>query len=106
MVGFGEFVGDALFAPGGMRLAQRDDLLLDRCWCPAGRFGGTTGKMLQGGISASDKARLPDIEGPPPHVGRATCQGDVARRFPCLEQEPPLLRRCERKMDMLVHETA
>ncbi len=74
-----------------MRLAQCDDLLLDRRWRSAGRFGGSTGKVRQGGIPGSEKARLPGREGSPPHVGRAAGQVDVAGGLPGLEKEPPLL---------------
>jgi hypothetical protein len=39
-------------------------------------------------------------------MGGAACPVDVAGGFPGLEQQPPLWRRRERKMDRLVHDLA
>ena len=80
-IGFGEFVGNALLAPGRMLLAQIDHLLLQR------------------GIPTGDEARFPGIEGAPAHVGSLTSQIDNPGGFPGLEQQPALLGRGQGKMD-------
>lgn len=91
-VGFGKFVGDALFAPGGMRLAQRDHLLSDGVGRAARVLGRPAGELLQGRVPASREAGLPHIEGTSAYMGGTTGQGDIARRLPGFEQEAALLR--------------
>src|SRR5262245_18593166 len=102
-IGFGKFVGQALLAPLGMRLAQRDDLLSERLGSAAGVFGSAAGKVLQSRIPAFEEARFPGVKGASPNMGGAAGQFDIATRFPGLEQQSPLLSGRQRKVDTFVH---
>jgi hypothetical protein len=103
VVGFGELIGEALLAPSGMLLPQRDDLLFDRGIGTVRLFGRHTGELMERGIAARIEARFPIVEGSAPDMGGTTGQGDVATRLSGLEQQPALLSRGERKMDAFGH---
>lgn len=86
-----------------MLLAQFDHLLLYAGVCPTSMLGRSTGKLLQGRVTACYEARVPGVEGAPTDMCGATCAFHVAGRFPRFEQQPTLLRRGERKMNSFGH---
>jgi hypothetical protein len=105
-MGFGQFVGNALFAPLGVLLPHGNDLLFDAGIGAVGLLGGRTGEVLQRGVAARLEARFPIIEGPATNMSGPTGQRDVASRLPGLEEEPALRGRRERKMDAFGHGAA
>jgi hypothetical protein len=102
-MGFGQFVRNALFAPVGMRLPHGYDLLFERLLGAVRLFGCGTGELLQRGIAAGVEAGFPVIEGAAANMGGATGQRDIATRLPGFEEQPTLLGRRQRKMDVFGH---
>ncbi len=105
-MGFGQFVGNAHFAPVRMLVPKGNDLLFERRIGSVRLFGCGTGELMERSIAAGVEAGFPVIEGAAADMGSATGQRDVATRLPGLEEEPALRGRRERKMDAFGHGAA